>query len=459
MKPSTRCALALAVALVLVFLIPPVFAQSVNAPTAFDQFMQRATGAGKQTVQFSKNGTPLPAAGVPTITPDGGQPRVNASGSLRNPSGNPVPVTATGRISGAQVAKALGRAAAKIAPGIAWAIAIKELAVELGFDLAQNPDGTPKVQKQDPTVCTVAPCYSYYVNNYQTQTASSSAAQACAKLIPHINLTAGTQHYWVLNYSTEALCATYLKRYADGSTFNNTNYGITKQSAAPSPAAFTPSNNQEFLDAVAARSGWPTSSAIGRALADPSTQGEEKIQTEPLTITGPATTPGTSSQTQKPNGNTETKTTTHNHTYAGNTVTTTTVTVVNNYNPVTNITETETTTETPPNTEPEPEAPPTDTPLPAFPTLYEPKYPDGLSGVWQEKKAALVATPLVSVVSQLMPSVGAGGSCPAWQLNLDLGSWDFGTQNVAPPCYIWDWCKFFIIAGALLLARALIFGG
>lgn len=94
------------------------------------------------------------------------------------------------------------------------------------------------------SACTVAPCYSYYVNNYQAQTTASSAAAACALLIPHLNTTAGSQHFWVLNYTTETSCATYLQRYADGSTFNNTNYGITKPSVAPAAPVYScPTNS------------------------------------------------------------------------------------------------------------------------------------------------------------------------------------------------------------------------
>lgn len=97
---------------------------------------------------------------------------------------------------------------------------------------------------------------------------------------------------------------------------------------------------------------------------------------------------------------------------------------------------------------------------PGVPSLYEQKYPNGIAGVWTAKKNALLATPLGQLSTSLMPNIPAGGSLPAWTLNLDLGgSWDFGSHDVAPSAQVWEWAGIFIIIGALLLARALIFGG
>ncbi len=100
-----------------------------------------------------------------------------------------------------------------------------------------------------------------------------------------------------------------------------------------------------------------------------------------------------------------------------------------------------------------------DSPLPAAPVLYEAKYPDGLMGVWTTQKAALLSSPLFGLMSSLMPSSIGGGACPSWVVPLDLGAWHYGSFDVAPPCYVWEFAKAIIIVSALLLARALIFGG
>ncbi len=103
--------------------------------------------------------------------------------------------------------------------------------------------------------------------------------------------------------------------------------------------------------------------------------------------------------------------------------------------------------------------PATDTPFSDVPEIYQAKYPDGFAGVWAVRKNDLKATSLVGVLDDLMPSIGAGGACPSWLLPLDLGPWSYGSYDVAPPCWLWDVAKAIVILSALLLARALIFGG
>jgi hypothetical protein len=103
---------------------------------------------------------------------------------------------------------------------------------------------------------------------------------------------------------------------------------------------------------------------------------------------------------------------------------------------------------------------PTDSALPDLPKLYEPKYKEGLEGVWKEQKERLKSTSLSQLTESLMPKITGGGSCPAWQVNLDFAGWaSYGSKNVAPPCEVWEWGRMIILVSALLLARALIFGG
>lgn len=101
----------------------------------------------------------------------------------------------------------------------------------------------------------------------------------------------------------------------------------------------------------------------------------------------------------------------------------------------------------------------TDKPLPDQPKLYEPKYPDGITGVWNSKFQEIKATPLFNLAPSLLPNVSAG-TCPSWKVDLSIDGWtNAGLQDVSPPCWVWDVAKLVIIASALLLARRLIFGG
>ncbi|MCY1248458.1 hypothetical protein D9M72_618930 [compost metagenome] len=95
-----------------------------------------------------------------------------------------------------------------------------------------------------------------------------------------------------------------------------------------------------------------------------------------------------------------------------------------------------------------------------MPDLYVRKYPNGMEGIYDEYKDQLKNTSLVQLASQLMPQVGDGGTCPSWPLNMNLATWAaYGVHDVAPPCWIWGVAKAILILSALLLARALIFGG
>ena len=188
------------------------------------------------------------------------------------------------------------------------------------------------------------------------------------------------------------------------------------------------------------------------------------VEVDSPTITGPetgqpTTTTGTQQvTTRNPDGSTSTSTvnitnTTVNHyTYNGAQVTARSVSTTTKTDGQGNTTE-ETTGS-------DPEEAPTDTPMPPIPKLYERKYPNGMEGIWDDYGAQIKQTSLFSLAGKLMPSISDGGVCPTWPLNLDLADWAaYGTHDVAPPCWIWDVAKAILIFSALLLARALIFGG
>ena len=202
--------------------------------------------------------------------------------------------------------------------------------------------------------------------------------------------------------------------------------------------------------------------------------------TGPAAITGPSTISSTSST--NPAGESITTRTTStpvsNQTYSNttnpdtgllsptvtsNTTTTTTTIVTNN---TTNVSNTTVTTNTSPETSTANELKKQDAltaqdkNLPAAPTLYKQKYPDGLAGVWKTQRDLMVATPLFTLAKGLMPSVAMSGTCPKMPVNLTFSSWaNYGVKDVAPPCQVWDWGRAICIVSALLLARRLIFGG
>lgn len=176
------------------------------------------------------------------------------------------------------------------------------------------------------------------------------------------------------------------------------------------------------------------------------------------TVSGPASQTGERTVTTGKNAQgeptTTTKTTTHNYTYNNNNVTHNTTTTTTTINNITNEVENETTEET----ENKPDDTATDSPLPEVPELYERKYPDGLKGVWDTKSAAIMQSPLFSLASGMVPTIGDGG-CPQWSLAVDIGIIDFGVYDISLPCNVWAFVRIVILITALFLVRRLIFGG
>lgn len=195
-------------------------------------------------------------------------------------------------------------------------------------------------------------------------------------------------------------------------------------------------------------------SAVQQAVAN-----NVPVPADPAVVTGPASVTSPSITTTSnttinggPTTNTTTNTTTTVHnTYQGSTYS---YTVTNNTTTTNPDGSTTTTDEDVPE-----DATVNDSELPEVPKLYERKYPDGMQGVWDEKIGEIKATPLFSLPQVFAPNI-AGGSCPSWTFNANIGpGMMLGTGSISPPCWVWDFIKAIVIIGSLMLARALIFGG
>lgn len=164
-------------------------------------------------------------------------------------------------------------------------------------------------------------------------------------------------------------------------------------------------------------------------------------------MSGPSSSPGPSTTTTTPQGTTTTNTT-YNYTYNNNRVVITQTTTTTNPDGSQSSTESD-------DVRPDPEVSlPQDPALPPVPDLYERRYPDGMAGVWAEKRAAFLESPLFAIIPALTPSLGSTG-CPVW--TLPLGPW--GTHDISIPCWVWAAIRLIFICTALFTARKLIFGG
>jgi hypothetical protein len=394
---------------------------------------------GRYAFAVATNG--LVVADAPSTVPLGG--------------GRNLPVLVRSNIPKASAAAAIGRFALKTLPVLSAGVALYDLGNELGFGL-DNSSGTLEVTRTDSNAIPSSGTY------FRTQSGSQyygwSEAEVCR------NWGSGQGYPGAVPVPFESRCTSSV---GFGVTIGPTTppyscpagWYSNGTSCATTPPS-SPGTVQQLEDAINARSSWPPSSAMARAMRDAINSGEI-VPVHPEDVSGPATTPGpVTTTTDAVNNTTTTSTTTNHHTYNGpNVTTTTTTTTVTVDNTTNNIISSTTTTAQPvlPDSQTDTEednTPATDTPLPSITKLYEPQFPDGLEGVWNDRKAQLLDTSLFQIIPALMPNVGDGG-CPQWSIPSIYG----GTLNASVPCNVWYFIRLVIIISALLLARRLIFGG
>lgn len=247
----------------------------------------------------------------------------NTGSQLPTPGGASIPISVAGQVSKPNVAAALGRFARKTLPLLNTGVALYDLAKELGFSLG-NSNGQMVVQATDPMVCTVAPCYSFSTG-YGWYPSKSSACQSLVNAQP--------SSYGAGMVGSDPTCDWVASAYPGWGTSRQM---FASLQVAPSAPTWSPSDLQHFTDAVAAKSGWPESSALARATVDAIKSGEA-VQVDAINVTGPASSPGPSSSSvrQVVGGNPQTTTTVtnYNYNYGANRVTTnisTTSTTVDN---------------------------------------------------------------------------------------------------------------------------------
>ena len=186
-------------------------------------------------------------------------------------------------------------------------------------------------------------------------------------------------------------------------------------------------------------------------------------------LQGPASQTGTpqvtTTTTKNPDGTTSTTTTTVQNRYEYNfgpnhyNYSTTTKTTKNTDGVVT---ETETSdgipTDNPTQEEESTDYSFNDTEFPEVPSFYEQKYPDGLSGVWQQARADVDQSAFMQFLQGFVPSFS--GSCPAFGLGFNIASWaNYGTVQFSSICYVLDFVKIILLVTAIFTFRKVTFGG
>lgn len=99
-----------------------------------------------------------------------------------------------------------------------------------------------------------------------------------------------------------------------------------------------------------------------------------------------------------------------------------------------------------------------DTAFPEVEPFYEQKYPDGLEGVWNQKRQEFENSEFMRFLGGFVPSFT--GTCPSFGLQFNIASWaNFGSFDFFSLCYVFEFIKIILMVTTVFTCRALIFGG
>lgn len=92
--------------------------------------------------------------------------------------------------------------------------------------------------------------------------------------------------------------------------------------------------------------------------------------------------------------------------------------------------------------------------------LYERKYPEGIKSAWNSSGIKAASGKFEALAAAFVPPwQDAKGQCQSFGMSVDVGFVSFGRHDFSPPCSIWLFIWVCMQVGALLLFRALVFGG
>lgn len=321
-----------------------VNAQAVAVPdAAFQRFLWTTTGANSQSVTVGTGGVPVASpTGSGTIAADGTKSLAySRNATWRNGSNNPVSGSIAAKIPiNAKTAKLL-TAGMKVIPLLSTGYALFDFARELGFNPTKDSNGDISVT-QTPASGTIVPGVAPASLTQYLAPCQTAYGQACA--VNSYYFGPGLSVYCGGTINTNQGLYCHVVQRANNAGPSSYNYTVSREFVSQ---ASIQSSVEALEDAIAAKSGWPSSSSIAQAVRDAAQATGQTVDVELPKITGPATSPGTTTTTQNPNGTTTTNNTTHNHIYNDNRVTNTTTRSSSVTNNTTGATETTTTTEEP----------------------------------------------------------------------------------------------------------------
>jgi len=298
------------VAILAAYLLASVNASAQALPVAYPQ-----TLSGNTWTFAASSATSANAASLQFLNAANGPVYAQATQRISLGGTAVADVVVRSSPSAANIAGALGRFAGKTLPVLATGVALYDLGKELGFEFV-NTTGTFEVSKSS----NIAPgCGNPPANKIPT------SGSGC------YGNYAGGIYFLVTSITDNGAGQCNIYGTCSNGSYPNTFLAGYPKTGINAPAL--PSTVKEFTDAVAAKSGWPSTSAINRALADAVASGEAIPLPAPNTLTGPASVPLPPTVVTNPDGSKVTTTQTKNIVYAPPAVTVTDSTTVSNTSP------------------------------------------------------------------------------------------------------------------------------
>lgn len=330
-------------------------AQSLTVPpgvavgdSAFQRFISQSTGGANRIYLNATSSLPQ---SVPSISTANSPVMVARNVALAGPTAARFEIKALSAIPPAKVARLL-LLSSKLLPLVSIGVAMYDIARELGFTVSKdNSTGELVYTRDDPNICTVAPCYAITGFDGKSYSSAKALVSGHDASLTRSSTCSSSQPYALYVHdivSYDPLDGHIVFHYAycgNNQVFSDTHeatYGAA-QTAPPAPAGSGSSSTpQAFEDAVAAVETWGPNSRISQAVADAVKLLPASPELQPGTpvVTGPASTPVKTVTTTSTDGSSLTKTTVDRHSYTGDTVTTKQEETSVKYDPATNTTNT-----------------------------------------------------------------------------------------------------------------------
>ncbi|MCX7201753.1 MAG: hypothetical protein NTV17_05555, partial [Burkholderiales bacterium] len=268
-------------ALFLLAVVASMSAMGQALPVATEVFTYQQSG---NTFTFG-NGSATSANASRLAFPQvANQPFIGVATTRNLPltSGVNLPVTVAGRISNGEAARVIGRFGLRFAGALGVGVALYDLADELGY-LTRRDGGALVVESVNLDGTFTVFCFgiSNTTEGRCVEAYRSVVGSACNFTPLGFNRVLSTVGGGSPYFSEAHMRIT-------GNCFGITQYAARRRiSTTPTTS---PATIQDLEDAIASESGWPSSSAIGRALTDAINSGESVTVTDPV-VTGPLTVP------------------------------------------------------------------------------------------------------------------------------------------------------------------------